>query len=103
MITCEDAQLRTVPQADCAAAVQSLLPAGTTMGRNLQVGDEGGCVEGGWGVVPHGCSAQSGGDWAPHFNTNGSTCPGNGYHLVCATGALQHTDALYTHLPVFGP
>jgi hypothetical protein len=39
---------------------KQVLPKGVTMGRTLQVGD--------WHWVKPGCTVQSGGDWAPHFN-----------------------------------
>ena len=73
-----------VPQTECQAAVQSLLPAGTTMGRTLQIGSDASCGVGGWNAVPSGCSAQSGGDWTPHFQTASKTCGGaDVFQLVC--------------------
>jgi hypothetical protein len=50
-------------EAECLAAAQNALPADVTQGRTtLQSGS--------WSHVPAGCSVQSGGDWAAHFNTN---------------------------------
>ena len=83
-----------VPQAECQAAVQSLLPAETTMGRTLQTGSDASCGSGGWDAVPSGCSAQSGGDWAPHFQTASKTCAGsNDYQLVCESATQSPTNA----------
>ena len=33
-----------------------------------------GTQSGGWSWVPPGCTVQSGGDWAPHWNTRSGTC-----------------------------
>eukprot|EP00729_Bicosta_minor_P000157 gene157-32968_t len=41
----------------------------------------------GWGAVPLGCSAQTGGDWAAHFKSSGneaSNCFVGGYQMVCS-------------------
>ena len=72
-------------QNECEAAALGLTQG--TPGRTLQVGSGGGCLDGSWGQVPLGCSAQSGGDWAAHYKTSGDT--GNGcihaaYQLVCS-------------------
>jgi len=68
-----------VSQADCLAAAISVLPAGTAMGRaTLQVGS--------WEGRPQGCTVQSGGDWAAHFNTALSANTG-GYTPVCSAYA----------------
>jgi len=43
-------------------------------------------MDGGWGQVPQGCSAQSGGDWAAHFKSGPfqrEGCVNNIYQLVC--------------------
>lgn len=50
------------------------------------VGCSGGCLDGGWGAVPGGCSAQTGGDWAAHYKGGTPTKPGcvhQVYQLVC--------------------
>merc|ERR1712222_127982 len=39
-------------------------------------GKNGECLGGGWGNVPAGCSAQTGGDWAAHFKTGPESEPG---------------------------
>jgi len=70
-----------VSEAECLAAVQSLLPVGVSQGRtNL--------VAGSWGWVPPGCSVQShfthgqNGDWAAHYNRGNGNNDG-GYTKVC--------------------
>ena len=57
----------------------------------MRWGKDGTCDGGGWGDVPRGCSAQSGGDWAAHYKTDGVNCNGGAYQLVC-TG----TPGVYT-------
>lgn len=61
--------------AACLAAAQSVLPAGTTQGRTT-------LVTGSWAYVPPGCSVQSGGDWAAHFNSGTGNNDGS-YTPVC--------------------
>ena len=61
--------------------------------RNLQVGAGGLCMDGSWGQVPLGCSAQSGsgGDWAAHYKTdtdNGKGCIHSQYQLVCKSSGI---------------
>jgi hypothetical protein len=78
-------------QAICGAAVLSLAAAQeVTPGRvDLQVGGGGACLDGGWGSVPLGCSAQSGGDWAGYFrlaeagDNASAACLDSDYQLVC--------------------
>merc|ERR1719174_3166026 len=74
-----------VSEAECLAAVQSLLPLGVSQGRtNL--------VAGSWGWVPPGCSVQShfthgvNGDWAAHYNRGNGNNDG-GYTKVCTLPA----------------
>ena len=70
---------------ECGTAVAQLAASvGTTPGRSVQVGSGGTCGVEGWGWVPIGCSAQTGGDWAAHFKTEpGSNCGTDVYSLVC--------------------
>merc|ERR1719230_2409681 len=80
----------SVDEAGCLAAVQALLPTGATQGRTT-------LVAGSWGWVPPGCSVQSGGDWAAHYNRRASGSNDGGYSPVCtgpvATAQLvAHTD-----------
>jgi hypothetical protein len=76
---------RPANQNECQAAVEQVAGThGATPGRTLQVGSGGNCGDGGWGPVPPGCSAQSGGDWAAHWKTSGVNCPSNAYRLVCS-------------------
>jgi len=78
----------SVSERSCLANVQNLLPAGQSQGRTTLV------TENGWTDVPTGCSMQSGGDWAAHYNSRGggnqNVNPyfpdGNGYTPVCAHG-----------------
>jgi len=77
---CECDAGEPVDVTQCLASVQQLAQEqGETMGRtNLQ--------QGSWGHVPGGCSSQSGGDWAAHFNSGTPTsevCAGKMYQLVC--------------------
>lgn len=70
----------------CEAAVAILAEEeGASPGRALQVGQGGGCNDGGWGSVPGGCSSQSGGDWAAHWKTDFTAegCVHGAYQLVC--------------------
>jgi len=65
---------------------------GRTPSRSMVVGSGGGCLDGGWGQVPIGCSAQSGGDWAAHYKTSGNHdgshyrngCVHTIYQLICS-------------------
>jgi len=80
----------SVSKAKCYEAVRDLAPYLQPNLRGLQVGKGGTCGDGGWGQVPNGCSAQSGGDWAPHFKRSGGVwapqpakCVSSVYQLVC--------------------
>merc|ERR1719159_1109780 len=82
-------------QDQCEAAVQFLADQNDeNPGRSLQIGSGGSCLDGSWGQVPGGCSAQSGGDWAAHFKTGTPTsagCAHQAYQLVCTgPGVLYH-------------
>eukprot|EP00929_Paragymnodinium_shiwhaense_P044547 TRINITY_DN2283_c0_g1_i7.p1 TRINITY_DN2283_c0_g1~~TRINITY_DN2283_c0_g1_i7.p1 ORF type:complete len:832 (-),score=261.80 TRINITY_DN2283_c0_g1_i7:245-2740(-) len=73
-------------QEDCEAAVAKISKSkGKEPKRKLQVGKGGKCLDKGWGQVPPKCSAQTGGDWAAHFKTEGPDCTkyGDVYQLVC--------------------
>lgn len=66
---------------------------GTSMGRTeMQEGTgEGGLTS--WGGVPHGCSVQSHGDWAAHFNSGAAGTPNvnnGGYAPVCQRLATEY-------------
>lgn len=79
---------RSATQDECAEAAINLLPLHAsghqrTNIKGLLVGSGGGCSSSSWDKIPKGCSLQSGGDWAPHFNHGtGTTCNQN-YQLVC--------------------
>jgi len=81
----------TVSQGECQQAVATLaMAAGRVPGRDMQVGSGGACLDGSWGEVPLGCSAQSGKDWAAHFKTSGATgegCVHAIYQLVCTAAS----------------
>lgn len=69
--------------AECQAAALGLA---ANPRRTLQTGSGGTCLDGGWGQVPLGCSAQTGGDNAAHYKTAGDTgsgCIHAAYQLVC--------------------
>ena len=79
----------SVNQSKCNDSVHRFaLAAGRTPGRPLRVGSGGTCLDGTWGQVPVGCSAQSRGpgDWTAHYKTTGDTgkhCVNPMYQLVC--------------------
>merc|ERR1719329_1870557 len=80
----------TVAEAACLRAVQVLLPAGRTQGRRH-------LVAGSWHHVPPGCSIQSGGDWAAHYNRRRTGLNDGGYTPVC----VGH-EPITSHLGVAG-
>ena len=95
-------------QGQCETAVADIAKAaGATPSRTLQVGSGGACKDGGWGQVPVGCSAQSGGDWAPHYKTGGlrwvqADCVHSSYQLVCTgqgTPRQQNINAVLLSAP----
>jgi hypothetical protein len=67
-------------QVECLAKGLAAIPSDASPGRvALQTGS--------WGHVPPGCSVQSGGDWAVHFNTNAASTGNSGeYSPVCVAG-----------------
>jgi len=72
-------------RSQCEAAVQQLASReGVTPGRGLQAGSANQCGGRGWGLVPLGCSAQTGGDWAAHFSVGPAECAHDHYQLVCS-------------------
>ena len=88
----------------CEEAVVQLANAnGKTPARSIQTGSDGKCLDGSWGAVPMGCSAQSGGDWTAHFkrgDDTGEGCISDIYQLVCSglscTTATVATNATST-------
>jgi len=66
---------QTIDEESCLAAAASIVT--ETQGRAHLVG-------GSWKHVPPGCSVQSGGDWATHFNRNSTGNNDGTYSLVCA-------------------
>jgi len=84
--TCSTASMS---EAECLEAVRLLLPAGQRQGRT-------GLVAGEWGHVPVGCSVQSRGDWAAHFNRRTDGSNDGGYSPVCVGAAA--TDQVVAHL-----
>lgn len=80
----------------CLQAVQQLLPAGVIQGRTQ-------LVTGSWPHVPPGCSVQSGGDWAAHFNRNNSVGNDGSYTPVCEARArvsLRFSGNRFLNRPV---
>jgi hypothetical protein len=75
----------------CEDAVAEIAAArGSTPQRSLQIGSGGSCGDGAWGLVPVGCSAQSGGDWSAHYKTSGvNDCPHAHYQLVCGEASAD--------------
>jgi hypothetical protein len=81
--TCGETAI-TVAQSECYEAAIRLLPKGEVMGRTgLIVGNHMNLGSAEWQDIPPGCSLQSSGDWAAHYN-HGSQGGGLGlYSLVC--------------------
>ena len=84
----------SVDMSDCENAVLAFaVAAGSKPGRSLKVGSGGTCMDGSWGQVPLGCSAQSGGDWTAHYKTNidtGHGCIAALYQLVCTNEGIVY-------------
>lgn len=76
-----------VGQDVCQAASLRLLPPGASQGRTLQAGS--------WGHVPSGCSVQTGGDWAAHFNSGSGNNDG-GYSPICVVSTTSTTTTTMT-------
>jgi hypothetical protein len=80
----------SVSEASCLEEARKLLPAGTGQGRTT-------LISGSWGHVPPGCSIQSGGDWAAHYNKHACGQNDGKYSLVCqaagpATNQTEQTQ-----------
>jgi len=89
----------TVAQGDCfTAAAQIAMAAGKTIFQNtLQTGSGDGCMDGGWGQVPQGCSVRAG-DWAAQFKSGPyqiKGCVHQLYQLVC-TGLAADANPVIT-------
>eukprot|EP00808_Paulinella_micropora_P009603 g9125.t1 len=79
-----------VSLSECEAAVIHLAQkAKQVLKRRLVIGNGGTCGDGAWGQVPHGCSSQTGFDWAPHYKAAGTNCPNNLFQLVCTSRACD--------------
>lgn len=76
----------------CLKAAQKLLPEGQIQGRvGLQSGE--------YPAVPPGCSVQSGGDWAAHYNKKADALNNGAYSPVCFdNGPSRHFDNLKAEL-----
>jgi hypothetical protein len=74
-----------VPEEACDAAAKSVLPPDATQGRPT-------LVAGSWDHVPSGCSVQSDGDWASHYNRRGSPSASRGaeYSPVCQEAKVTY-------------
>jgi hypothetical protein len=74
---------------ECNDAVKMSVPLGSFQGRkNL--------VNGSWNHLPPGCSTQSTGDWAAHFNNKMDGKNNGGYTLVCRTTSTTTRAANFT-------
>jgi len=85
----------SMSEAECLSAAQALLPAGQRQGRQH-------LVAGNWNHVPPGCSLQSTGDWAAHYNRRASGSNSGGYTPVCSGGggtAPFHFPQIQIELP----
>ena len=72
-----------VAQAECGqAGLEAMAEKGESASRQPVAGNGTGAPSSSWGGVPPGCSVQSGGDWATHYNTGNGTNNG-GYSPVC--------------------
>lgn len=75
----------------CLQAAQQVLPEGQTQGRDtLQVGS--------YARVPVGCSVQSGGDWAAHYNKNPNGMNDGGYSPICAEAQTRDLATMKAEL-----
>lgn len=74
--------LKGVTKDECEAANAALMESGKSASRTLVVG--------GWHHVPPGCSTQSGGDYAAHWNTlSGSKILNDGGYTPLCKGRSQ--------------
>ncbi|ALH23204.1 hypothetical protein ceV_298 [Chrysochromulina ericina virus CeV-01B] len=85
---------------ECEAIVKSLATKNKRVpGRSMQFASGFELVEPcgdgrtGWGNVPLGCSAQTGGDWAAHYKTGSVNCNSGIYQLVCSGKAPPDSSA----------
>jgi len=86
---CESGE--SVSETLCMQAAQQVIPADQTQVRTtLQVGS--------YGRVPVGCSVQSGGDWAAHYNKNPNGMNDGGYSLVCAETEVRDLATMKAEL-----
>jgi len=65
----------SISEGECLAMAKRIYP-------HHRVDRRGGLVAGSWGHVPHGCSVQSRGDWAAHYNRGSGRNSGE-YTLIC--------------------
>lgn len=75
----------------CLQAAQKLLPEGTIPGRV-------GLHSGEYPAVPPGCSVQSGGDWAAHYNKKADALNNGAYSPVCFDNQPHRLDELKKEL-----
>lgn len=68
--------LSSPSEEQCLAAAHDLLPSFLSPGRDD-------LVSGSWGNVPPGCSVQTGGDWAAHWNSNSEGANDGRYSVLC--------------------
>ena len=77
----------SIGKSECQASVKYFAGIARKIpGGSLKVGSGGTCSGGSWGLVPYGCSAESGGDWTAHYKTgvdSGDGCVKSKYQLIC--------------------
>ena len=61
-----------------------------------------GTQSGGWSWVPPGCTVQSGGDWAPHWNTRPGTCKSSSAYTCVENKNPKMTQLSCSNTHVYG-
>ena len=80
---------QVVPHAECASAANEAVPPTVALSaRGFKL------VDGNWRHVPYGCSTQSGGDWAPHFNSRTTGSNSGIYQTVCKRTGGRHVRSV---------
>jgi hypothetical protein len=89
----EDACATTFTEDQCLVAAKIALPVGKTLGSTA-------LSTGSWAHVPAGCSVQSGGNWAAHYNTNNAGVDTAGiYSTVCGDPRAVCSAAAQSAVP----
>ena len=88
------------PAAATAVAEAACLSSAVAQFGSKVQASRGGLVAGSWGHVPPGCTVQSGGDWAAHYN-RGHGASGH-YTTVVPTRAVSEADCLAAAVAQYG-